>query len=109
MSHQEYRLALGDVNPQDRAALSALITDNAQLFKRFVMSAFPDDMRYAYEPDTFSVTAIDDTQFSFSCCVHYFEPCADRNMHDRHNYQVPYALRDGTLVFSLDETRWVVE
>ncbi|WP_240771151.1 hypothetical protein [Siccibacter turicensis] len=109
MAYQHYTLALGELEPGDRQGLKALIEANAPLFKRFVMSAFPDDMRYAWEPETFSVTNIDETQFRFSCSVHYFEPCADRNLHDRHEYQVPYSVRDGELAFSLDETRWVVE
>lgn len=108
MATKNYSLPLGGVAANDYAALTRIINQNAGLFKAFVMSNHPDDLRYAFEPETFEVTAMDDKRFTFHCLVHYWEPCCDRDMHDPFDATVPYRIRDNALVFELDETPWVV-
>ncbi|GGD18425.1 hypothetical protein ACP26E_10500 [Franconibacter pulveris 601] len=108
MATQTYTLPLDGAAANDTASLARLLRENAALFNKFVMSEYPEDMRYAYQPETFDVTAMDERHFTFRCMIHYFEPCCDRNMHDPHTYTVPYEVRDNALVFTLDETPWTV-
>lgn len=90
------------------SAIADTLRANDGLFKTLVMSEHPDDIRYAYQPESFEITEVTDSTFTFRCLVHYFEPCCDRNMHDPRTYTIPYYVRDNTLCFSLDETPWVV-
>ncbi|WP_110875846.1 hypothetical protein [Franconibacter helveticus] len=108
MATQTYTLSLNGEAANDTASLARLLRENAALFNAFVMSEYPDDMRYAYQPETFEVTSINARSFTFRCLIHYFEPCCDRNMQDPHSYTVPYEIRDNTLIFTLDETPWTV-
>jgi len=108
MEQHTFRLSLDGIDAQDKQQLSQLITRHAAIFERFVMSEFPDDRRYAYQPETFEILSLDDKQFTFRCLTHYFEPCCDRNMHDEHQYTVAYSREGDALVITLDETPWEV-
>ncbi|EGT4510858.1 hypothetical protein SM080_001714 [Cronobacter sakazakii] len=104
----EYTLPLDDAQASSLPAIAEILRANAGLFKHLVMSEHPDDIRYAYQPESFEITDITDRTFTFRCLVHYFEPCCDRDMHDARTYTIPYQVRDNTLAFALDETPWVV-
>ncbi|ELY6244505.1 hypothetical protein SNQ22_000842 [Cronobacter universalis] len=104
----EYTMPLDGEQASSLPAIAQVLRANAGLFKHLVMSEHPDDIRYAYQPESFEVTDITDSTFTFRCLVHYFEPCGDRDMHDPRTYTIPYQVRDDMLVFALDETPWVV-
>ncbi|TSJ59547.1 hypothetical protein FND52_03700 [Atlantibacter subterranea] len=108
MEQHTFRLPLEGIDALDKQQLIQLITRHAGIFERFVMSEFPGDRRYAYQPESFEIVSLDDSQFTFRCLTHYFEPCCDRNMHDEHQYTVAYQRDGDALVITLDETPWEV-
>lgn len=108
MEQHTFRLPLEGIDGQDKQQLIQLITRHAGIFERFVMSEFPGDRRYAYQPESFEIVTLDEDKFTFRCLTHYFEPCCDRNTHDAHQYTVAYQREGDALVITLDETPWEV-
>lgn len=108
MDHPTFRLPLAGAAARDNPQIGQLIARHAAIFERFVLSAFPDDRRYAYLPESFEIISIDDHQFTFRCLTHYFEPCCDRNVHDEHRYTLAYQREEDAVVITLDETPWDV-
>ena len=78
----EYTLPLDDAQASSLPAIAQVLRANAELFKHLVMSEHPDDIRYAYQPESFAITDINDRTFTFRSRFHYFEPCCASDMHD---------------------------
>lgn len=108
-NESEYRLTLGNINPNDLNAISDLICKNADKFENFVLSSISDsDSRYSYDSYNFEITYIDEGSFNFSAPYTYYEGCVDNDFSSSVEGSIEYEIIDGELVFTLNELDWDV-
>ncbi|ELT3492676.1 hypothetical protein RZ024_00170 [Citrobacter freundii] len=106
---KEYRLPLGNVNPDDLCALSELIVSNSDKFENYALSSISDaDSRYTYDAYNFEIVDIDECEFRFNAPYSYYEGCADKNYTGQTEGYAAYEIIDNEIVFTLDELSWDV-
>ncbi|EAN1667275.1 hypothetical protein PP793_004336 [Salmonella enterica] len=106
---KEYRLPLGNVNPDDLNALSELIVSNSDKFENYALSSISDaDSRYTYDAYNFEIVDIDEGGFSFIAPYSYYEGCANNDHSGEVEGYVEYEIVENEIVFTLEELAWDV-
>ena len=103
-----YRIELKGIDPSDLVAVAKLIEENAFVFESTVLSAFNDNASYTFISNLFEVINIDDSYFEYEAQYQYFEGCKGKDFNGTHEDSVDYEIKDGYLVFELDELAWDV-
>lgn len=105
----EYRLPLGNANPEDLNVLSEIIVQHADKFENFALSSISDaDSRYTYDAHNFEVTEIDESGFHFVAPYTHYAGCPDQNYNGETEGYAEYEIMNNELVFSLEELTWDV-